>query len=635
MARIPTMTNPMWRGVYDSIGVDQMPLGGPDVTLDEPSRHHAGQPRYFVGVDKASTFRERIQQIYADNRQITNAVAELDEYFSDKDFGDRPEVRRFTGWVARSIDNPKMGNEIAGEIINQGYVTALKRFGYRDAPLNVAFSRKIAKEHGTCFVDAFMFGPGGAARIAFTDWLIEEKLHGMYRPGKGPGSAFTPQTRKIWRQAEYKHRPWPKTRMKDGVSIPADVPAEQGKLPEGVEQVLRDSWRRTMHHGKNGAYTGMRPLRCGQNYQMVEDMVGALLDGESHCKLYRCPLDQAQWLRYDRIVESANRQGVDPFYAVYVGLFDHPDQLRPFWDRARHILYEYSGLLRQAAIQAGLLEPPKTIGITWNKSQRAWQAQIAVKGRQRYLGLFKDRADAQAAYHKAAAQMGHIPGLPDIDKIWPTWEQQKDRLTQMREHPRLPIIYPPQDTHKERRFGLRPPEALTGLVERMKRVDWLVRHGLLAFDDNRPAASQEIAIQSRGRRWYDEIRERGKRFVIQGCTAIDNQTGRIGITIYRPGFDNERVLAEEIYHVVFGILRKAKPSMHQAMRRWHENRLKKGTDPTVCLDEAFSKSMALEESGIATGLPRCLLRQAQRLFSPACRIPDSVMEQVKASWSLP
>jgi hypothetical protein len=588
--------------MYDFISTDptQHRERRPDISDNEPWEQYTRGPRYFVVVDQTCTFRERIRQLYSDNREITDAVAELDEYFSDKDFEDRPEVRHFVGWVARSIEAPQMAGEVAAEIVNQGYITALKRLGYQDAPLNVAFSRNFAKEHGTCFVDAFMFGPGGAARIAFADWLVEEKLHGMYRPGKAPGSSFSMQAKKIWCETEYKNRRWPHTIMKDGESIPIEMSTEQGKLPDGIEQVLRDSWRRSMYQGKDYTYKGMRRLCGEQNFQMIEDMVGALLDAESYPKLYRSPLNRVQRLRYDEIVERANSQGIDPFYAVYKDMFDNPDDLRPFWEKARRMLYEYSGVLREAAIQAGLIKPPATTGITWLQRQKAWQAQIAYKGRQKYLGMFKNKADAQAAYHKAAAEMGHIPGLPDIDKIWPTWEQQKDRLVKMKGYPRIPIIYQQQDTHKERKSGLLPPEALRALVERMKTVDWLVKYCMLAFDDNWPAASQDIAIQSRGRRWYDEIKEQGKRFVIQGCTSIDKQTGRIGITIYQPGFDNERVLAEEIYHVVFGIIRKANPTMFQAIQRWHKNSLKKGIDPTVCLDEAFSKSMALEESGIST-----------------------------------
>ena len=637
MIRTSTTINQAPGDVYYSIGDHPPPSGkrGSAGTYDQHREQYAAGPRYFVGTDQASTFRERIQEIYADNREITDAVAELDEYFSDQDFEERPAFRHLAGWVARSIENPKMSKEIAGEIVNQGYITALKRLGYQDALLNVAFSRNFAREHGTCFAEAFMFGPGGAARIALADWLIEERLHGMYRPGKAPGSSFSTQARQIWCEAEYRNRRWPQAATGDGECIPVEVPTEQGKLPEGVEQVLRDSWRRYLYQGKDGAYTGMRPLRCGQNFQMIEDMVGALLDSENRPKMYRSPLNPAQQRWYDRIIDDANKSGIDPFYAMYNNLFSRPDALKPVWDKARRMLYEYSGVLRESAIRAGLVEAPATTGITWRERQQAWQAQIAFKGRQKYLGLFKDKADAQAAYYKAAARMGHIPGLPDIDKIWPTWEQQKVRLAQRREYPQMPIIYQKQDTHRERRFGLRPPEALRGLVERMTRVQWLVRHCLLAFDDNRPAASQDIAMQSRGRRWCDEISKQGKRFVIQGCTSIDKDTGRIGITIYRPGFDDECVLAEEIYHIVFGIIRKADPKTHQATERWDKNRLKNGADPTVCLDEAFSKSMALEESGVATSLPRTLVKSTQQMFSPAHRISDSVMDKVKAGWSMP
>jgi len=48
-----------------------------------------------------------------------------------------------------------------------------------------------------------MFGPGGAARIALADWLVEEKLHGMYHPGKGPGpSSLEEETKQMWAQSQ-------------------------------------------------------------------------------------------------------------------------------------------------------------------------------------------------------------------------------------------------------------------------------------------------------------------------------------------------------------------------------------------------------------------------------------------------
>ena len=45
------------------------------------------------------------------------------------------------------------------------------------------------------------------------------------------------------------------------------------------------------------------------------------------------------------MVETANLQGIDPFYAVYNQLFSSHDQLRLYWDRARTMLYEYSLIL--------------------------------------------------------------------------------------------------------------------------------------------------------------------------------------------------------------------------------------------------------------------------------------------------
>ena len=49
------------------------------------------------------------------------------------------------------------------------------------------------------------------------------------------------------------------------------------------------------------------------------------------------------------------------------------------------------------------------------------------------------------------------------------------------------IIYQQQDTHEERKYGLRPPESMRELVERMKGIGWFAKHCMLAFDDNWPA----------------------------------------------------------------------------------------------------------------------------------------------------
>jgi len=48
--------------------------------------------------------------------------------------------------VRRSVESPLRADEIASELIDQGYITTLKRLGYRDAPKNVAFLKLMALE---------------------------------------------------------------------------------------------------------------------------------------------------------------------------------------------------------------------------------------------------------------------------------------------------------------------------------------------------------------------------------------------------------------------------------------------------------------------------------------------------------
>lgn len=71
--------------------------GKSDSTDPKYSGQYLKKTRYFVGVDETLNFREKIQEMYRDNPEITDAVAQLDEYFSDASFEDRPEVRSFTG----------------------------------------------------------------------------------------------------------------------------------------------------------------------------------------------------------------------------------------------------------------------------------------------------------------------------------------------------------------------------------------------------------------------------------------------------------------------------------------------------------------------------------------------------------
>jgi hypothetical protein len=220
---------------------------------------------------------------------------------------------------------------------------------------------------------------------------------------------------------------------------------------------------------------------------------------------------------------------------------------------------------------------------------------------------------------------GYPPGynvqcMPKMDKVWPTWTEEKARLALMDEHPRMPVIGQSTKT-----------EPLKPFVKRMQRVDWIVESCMLVFDDNSPLALQDVAVQSRGEKWYAEIKKLNGRPVIQGSASIDSDTGRIRITVYDPGFSQSRVLTEEVYHIVFEIIRHASPRTFASIRKWYVNRLKHGLDPTLYIHEAFTDLMVQEEEiPGSTNLPRHVVKYAQRVFSTTNTVPDSAIETIKA-----
>jgi len=260
------------------------------------------------------------------------------------------------------------------------------------------------------------------------------------------------------------------------------------------------------------------------------------------------------------------------------------------------------------------------------KAQDHWHANIVVNWKHRFIGSFKPRAEAEAAYAREFEKTyGYPPGynvqcIPKMDKVWPTWAEEKARLALMNEHPRMPVIGQSTKT-----------EPLEPLVKRMQRVDWVVENCILVFDDIAPVASQNVAIQSRGEKWYAEIKKQGKRPIIQGCASIDRDTGRIKITVYGQGFCQSRVLTEEVYHVVFEIIRHASPRTFESIKKWYSNRLKHGLDPTWHIHEAFADLMVQEEEFPgSTDLPRHAVKYARRAFSTNNTVPDSTIEKIKA-----
>jgi hypothetical protein len=278
-------------------------------------------------------------------------------------------------------------------------------------------------------------------------------------------------------------------------------------------------------------------------------------------------------------------------------------------------------------------DPELTAKILTSRRPQArdhWYAQVATKGKQRFLGSFLGKAEARAAYTREFEEVfGYPPGynvqcLPKLDKVWPSWQEETARLERMAERPRMPVVCPSDDT-----------ESLAPLIQKMQKVDWLVGHVMVVFDEDTPLASPDIAIQSRGIAWYEQAVSRGKHPVICGCAHMDPDTHRIRITIYKPGFQTRQVLAEEIYHIGFKILCYESPRLFAALRRWHRSQLAEGCDSTFSLADRFASTMALEETGVRTSLPSEAVRSARRLLAPTSQVPGSVMHKLITHWSEP
>jgi len=736
---------------------------------------------YSVGVDQMPNLKERIAEVHGPTSEVMTAVDELDHYVSSLEARNSPWYcnffRRVKGgmWAlyphAGDIVRTRMTREFIDDLINGGYIRALQSLAVESGGTHVRFSRDYADGYGVSIGAALLFGPRCGATAELLHFLAAERIHGMHRDGTSPHPRRSEEATNIWYKAE-RIQNWPTTVNKQGQRVPLDITEEQGSPAEGIASALRDIWRRNRALRN---YMGTNRLSGDLPYQIIEDVLDVLV--QKRCS----PLNDIQKAQYRQIVERANAQGVDPFYAVYRNLFVDKSRWRSLWDKARKLLYDYSMLLWESQNELWLAEgkrapasgvvyrPKKTTaskskkksvpgtiyvsrgGYYWVVARKMkprplidpkskpkvpgsfilnngryywwipgwakrrglvpngekfatkdkaialriarklwaqiqendpelaanvrthtringtatkdratgrriaarmwrdikkndpelaariltdnrpkavdhWYAYIGLDRKNRFIGSFTTRAEAEAVYVREFEKAyGYPPGynvqcMPKMDKVWPTWAEEKARLSLMNEHPRMPVIGQSTKT-----------EPLEPLVKRMQRVDWVVENCILVFDDNAPVALQNVAIQSRGEKWYAEIKKQGKRPIIQGCASIDNDTGRIRITVYDQGLSQSRVLTEEVYHIVFEIIRHASPRTFESIKKWYSDRLRKGLDPTWHIHEAFAELMVQEEEFPgSTDLPRHAVKYARRAFSPNNTVPDSAIEKIKA-----
>ena len=736
---------------------------------------------YSVGVDRTPNLREKILETHGKDSDVTKAAGELDNYVSD------PATRK-SGWYWRFFNKlrsamwcmyphandfvkTQMAREFMDEVFNGGYIRTMQSLATPGAVEHVAFSREYARRYSSPVGAALMFGPRGGAAMELLHFLAAERIHGQHRPAALPDPRWTQETTNMWHNAQRTGN-WPVIKDKNGEHISMDVAEDKGQLPQGVVEKLCEMWRRNPALRN---YWGINRLSGDIPFQIIEDVVDILIR-----KRYS-GLTEAEKVRYDRICEDANIQGIDSFYAVYKNLFTRKDRLRPLWNKARKLLYDYSlslweaknqfwlsegkripatgvvykpvkstrknnpqkkvpgtiylnngryywvvarkmhpkalidpkskpkvpgtifkdisryywiipGLLKRQRLvpdgekfsakdrataekiaykkwkqlqkddpahAAKILKHTRSQGLAtkdkelaekialkmWKNIQKNdpdlaakmstdnrpkatdhWHAQIKTGDKLRFIGSYKTKEQANAAYLKEFEKVHGYPAgynvqcIPKIDKVWPTWTEEKARVALMDEYPKMPVIGSSQKK-----------EILAPVIKQMQKVDWMVDNCMVVFDDNHPIASEELAMESRGQRWLAEIKKQHKRPVIQGSASIDKQSHRIRITIYGQGAEYKQVLIEEAYHIVFEIIRNVSPKTFASIRKWYTNEIKKGLDPSWQMHESFAELM-VQENQIpdSTTLPRNVVNYAQRVFSPFNHVPTSVIKEVAA-----
>ena len=225
----------------------------------------------------------------------------------------------------------QMAEEFIDELINDGYIRCLKSMTVPSGKAYVAFAQSYAASHNMPVAAALLFSPSGGARMALRYFLTAEKSHGQHRPVIST-DCMSHTAKNQWLAAG-KTINWPMV-THDGNEEDLDMSESQGKLPEGIRDVLSELWRR---NPALRGYTGTNRLSGEIPFQIVEDAVDIIFHGASVPTVIK--------IRYNQIIEAANLQGIDPFFAVSTQLFSCKDQLRPYWDRARTMLYEYSLIL--------------------------------------------------------------------------------------------------------------------------------------------------------------------------------------------------------------------------------------------------------------------------------------------------
>ena len=308
---------------------------------------------YSVGTDKTLSLREKMADVHGANSKVMKAANELDRYVSDSETKQSSWYWNFYRRIrsgmwrlyphANDMVKTQMSREFIDELFNGGYIRAMQNLSNDCGAGHVSFCQEYADSYGVSIGAVLLFGPRGGATLELLYFLAAERVHGQHRPGTSPHPLCTEKTRKMWYIAQRSYN-WPRMVDEHGQEVSMDVAEERGQLPEGIVAALRKLWRRNPALRN---YMGIFRLSGDIPHQIIEDIFDIVI---------RRRLSSADRARYNRIMEEANKQGVEPFYAVYKNLFANKDRLKPYWNRARKLLYDYSICLWETKNEIWLAE---------------------------------------------------------------------------------------------------------------------------------------------------------------------------------------------------------------------------------------------------------------------------------------
>ena len=310
----------------------------PETASPTESRYDHFGEFYSVGIDDSLGLKEKIEDVHGvDSRQV-NFISELEGFLGDSEKYSQAS-QKFKTYVRNHINTPRNADYLVDEFVNSGYIMALERLRAPKSESELDFCKNYAASHGITTPQAFLFGPNGSAKQAFSKWQIEEALRGQHRGQYKPENQQMAQT---YDKATANTYRLPEVKNKHGEQVPIDISEDKNNLPEGIEGQVVNAFNREpqLYNGK--WYRGTKRLKGDLSYRIVEAMATELLEKQKHYKSNDFITSRSE---LEKIIEDANETGQDAFRALYNHCGKKKNALKYVWDEARKILNDYAEIL--------------------------------------------------------------------------------------------------------------------------------------------------------------------------------------------------------------------------------------------------------------------------------------------------